>query len=79
MNYFTDPSSRSRALLLNVRASAEAKPRVAQIMAGELGRDKTWQGAQGGAYRALAAGYMLPGSVLPANSKGREPLETSPA
>lgn len=50
---------RTRALLLDARASAEIAPRVAEILAGELGRDEPWQKAQVEDYRALAAGYVL--------------------
>jgi glycerol-3-phosphate dehydrogenase len=50
---------RTRALLLDARASAEIAPRVAMILAGELGRDEAWQRAQVEDYRALAAGYVL--------------------
>lgn len=70
---------RTRALLLNAQASAEAAPRVAALMAEELGQDEAWQAAQVKAYQALAAGYRLPGGVLPADSEGRKELETLPA
>ncbi|THF86976.1 glycerol-3-phosphate dehydrogenase/oxidase [Deinococcus sp. KSM4-11] len=50
---------RLRALLLNARASAEAAPRVAALLAEELNRDAAWQHAQVAAYRELAAGYQL--------------------
>ncbi|HEX6865303.1 MAG TPA: glycerol-3-phosphate dehydrogenase C-terminal domain-containing protein, partial [Thermoanaerobaculia bacterium] len=50
---------RTRALLLDARASAEIAPAVAEILAGELGRDAAWQRAQVAAYRELAAGYVL--------------------
>jgi glycerol-3-phosphate dehydrogenase len=52
-------SRRTRALLLNARASVEAAPRVAAILAEELGRDDAWQAAQVRAYRDLAQGYQL--------------------
>ncbi|GGR36229.1 glycerol-3-phosphate dehydrogenase/oxidase [Deinococcus ruber] len=52
-------SRRLRALLLNARASSEAAPRVATILAEELGRDAAWQAAQVAEYQGLAAGYML--------------------
>ncbi|CAM3530590.1 glycerol-3-phosphate dehydrogenase/oxidase [Deinococcus frigens] len=70
---------RTRAILLNARASADAAPRVAAIMAGELGQDRAWQTAQVKAYRELAAGYMLPGGVLAAEATGRETMATRPA
>ncbi|MFC4455064.1 glycerol-3-phosphate dehydrogenase/oxidase [Deinococcus sonorensis] len=52
-------SRRTRALLLNAKASAEAAPRVAALLAEELGRDEAWQAAQVAEYRALAQGYQL--------------------
>ncbi len=53
-------SRRTRALLLNARASAEAAPVVAEILARELGRDAAWVAQQVKGYQALAAGYRLP-------------------
>jgi glycerol-3-phosphate dehydrogenase len=50
---------RTRALLLDARASAEAAPRAAALMAAELGRDDAWQRRQVTAYRELARGYWL--------------------
>ena len=50
---------RSRALLLNARASVEMAPKVAELMAAELGRDAAWQTAQIEEYTALADGYIL--------------------
>jgi glycerol-3-phosphate dehydrogenase len=50
---------RTRALLLNARASIEAAPLVARLMAGELGRDEEWISSEVEAYRELAAGYLL--------------------
>lgn len=50
---------RLRALLLDARASAEIAPRVAEIMAEELGKDSAWQQEQVTFYRALANGYIL--------------------
>jgi glycerol-3-phosphate dehydrogenase len=52
-------SRRTRALLLDARASAGCAPRVATILAEELGRDAAWVEKQVAAFRALAAGYML--------------------
>ena len=53
---------RTRALFLDARASIEAAPRVAALLAAELARDAAWQDAQTDEFRTLAAGY------LPANS-----------
>ena len=52
-------SRRTRALLLDARASAEIAPHVARLMAAELGRDEAWERAQVEEYRALARGYVL--------------------
>lgn len=50
---------RSRCLLLNARASIEAAPQVAEIMAQELGRDTVWIATQIAAYESLARGYVF--------------------
>jgi glycerol-3-phosphate dehydrogenase len=50
---------RTRALLLDARASVEVAPDVAAIMAKELGRGSEWQRAQVEAYRELAESYIL--------------------
>ena len=50
---------RSRSLLLDARASSEAAPAVARLMAEELGKDDAWLRQQVQAYQALAAGYVL--------------------
>ncbi|MFH7024367.1 MAG: glycerol-3-phosphate dehydrogenase/oxidase [Heteroscytonema crispum UTEX LB 1556] len=52
-------SRRTRALLLDAIASVESAPRVAKILAEELGRDAAWQQQQLEQYRALAEGYLL--------------------
>jgi glycerol-3-phosphate dehydrogenase len=51
-------SRRTRALLLNARAAINIAPRVAQLMATELGHDETWQQAQVQAFQTLAAQYL---------------------
>lgn len=51
---------RTRCLLLDARASIEAAPRVAALIAAELGRDQDWIDAQVRDYTALAEGYLLP-------------------
>jgi len=51
---------RTRALLLDARASLEAAPGVADIMARELGRDATWRDRQVAAYATLVEGYLPP-------------------
>ncbi|HEU4403414.1 MAG TPA: glycerol-3-phosphate dehydrogenase/oxidase [Candidatus Polarisedimenticolia bacterium] len=62
---------RTRALLLDARASIEAAPRVADLMARTLGRDASWRRAQVAAYRALAAGYLLTGERPPGGGRRR--------
>ncbi len=49
---------RTRALLLDARASMAIAPRVAELMAGELGRDAAWQEAQVAGYCEVARGYL---------------------
>ena len=53
-------SRRTRSLLLDARASIEAAPRAAKLLADELGRDKAWVQAQVQEYAALAKGYLPP-------------------
>jgi glycerol-3-phosphate dehydrogenase len=55
---------RTRALLLDARASQEIAPRVAQLLAAELGFDRRWEQQQVQQYIELAQGYLL----APANS-----------
>jgi len=50
---------RTRALLLDARASMEAAPQVAACMAAELGRDEVWQQDQVARYRDLAQRYLM--------------------
>ena len=50
---------RTRALLLDARASMEAAPKVAELMAAELGRDEDWIQKQVDDYHTLAQGYLL--------------------
>lgn len=50
---------RTRALLLDARASIEAAPQAAKLLAAELGRDNRWADEQVAEYRQLAAGYLL--------------------
>ena len=52
-------SRRTRALLLNARASMDAAPRTAAILAEELGKDEAWAAGAVQEYRAVAAGYVL--------------------
>ena len=50
---------RTRALLLDARASIDSATVVAQLLASELGRDATWVQAQVQDYYKLAQGYLL--------------------
>ncbi len=50
---------RTRALLLNARASRAAAPAVAALLAQVHGHDAQWQAAQVAAFDQLAAGYVL--------------------
>jgi glycerol-3-phosphate dehydrogenase len=49
---------RTRALTLNARASIEAAPMVARLLAAELGRDSAWIQAQIHDFAALARGHV---------------------
>ncbi len=50
---------RSRMLLLDAKASIEAAPRVAAILARELKRDRAWEEEQVRTYTGLARGYVF--------------------
>lgn len=50
---------RTRALLLDARASLEAAPTVATILAAELQRDAAWQHDQVAAFARIARTYLL--------------------
>ena len=49
---------RTRCLILNARASIEAAPGVAALLAAELGRDAAWEAEQVARYTELARGYV---------------------
>ena len=51
---------RSRSLIFDARASIEAAPAVAALMAEELGRDGAWIDEQVAAFGAIARGYVWP-------------------
>jgi glycerol-3-phosphate dehydrogenase len=51
---------RTRALFLNVKAALRMAPRVANLLAKELGRDTSWQTEQVAAFTKTASGYQLP-------------------
>ena len=50
---------RTRDLLIDARARAEIAPRVAALLAEELGKDEDWQSRQVAEYGELARGYWL--------------------
>jgi glycerol-3-phosphate dehydrogenase len=50
---------RTRALFLNADAAIAMAPRVAELLARELGRDTAWRAAQVHAFRELAGAYRL--------------------
>ncbi len=50
---------RTRALFLNVTAAIRMAPRVANILARELGKDENWQSAQVTAFNQTANGYQI--------------------
>jgi glycerol-3-phosphate dehydrogenase len=52
---------RTRALFLNAHAAIAMAPRVAQILAKELGRDQDWQTNEVKTFLELAEGYVVRG------------------
>jgi glycerol-3-phosphate dehydrogenase len=50
---------RTRCLLLDAKAASEAAPRVAALLATELGRDEAWVEAQVGQFQQLAASHQI--------------------
>jgi glycerol-3-phosphate dehydrogenase len=52
---------RTRCLFIDARASVQAAPRVAELMAVELGRDGAWVAEQVERYSRLAQAYMAGG------------------
>ncbi len=56
---------RTRALLLNARASIAIAPRVAALMAAELGRDAAWIAEQAAVFTTLARQYTLESTRAP--------------
>ncbi len=56
---------RTRSLFLDARASREAAPRVAALLAAALGRDDAWVRSQIAAYEDLARGYLPPAAADP--------------
>jgi glycerol-3-phosphate dehydrogenase len=56
---------RTRALFLDARASLDAAPTVARLLARELGRREGWVRGQVEAFEAVARGYLLSASSAP--------------
>jgi len=54
---------RTRALFLEARAAIDMAPKVAELMARELGRDESWKRAQVETFGELARGYLVPGAA----------------
>jgi glycerol-3-phosphate dehydrogenase len=50
---------RTRALFLNARAAVAMSPHVARLLAGELGRDRSWESEQVEAFQRLARDYIV--------------------
>ena len=70
---------RTRALFLNAGAAFEMAPRVAALMARELGRDAAWESGQVQAFHRTARGFLLtarpePGRACPAPTDPVRPL-----
>jgi glycerol-3-phosphate dehydrogenase len=68
-------SRRTRALLLDARAAAEAAPEVASLMARELGRDAAWESAQVAAFLEVSRGAQLPPAPSAGAHASTAPLE----
>ena len=50
---------RTRALFLNARAATAMAPRVAGLLAHELGHDPTWSDAQVARFGEIASGFSV--------------------
>ena len=53
---------RTRSLLLDAKASIEAAPLVAKLLAKELGKTKSWEKEQIKAYQEMARSYISCGN-----------------
>jgi glycerol-3-phosphate dehydrogenase len=56
-------SRRTRAILLNTRAAIAMAPKVAQLMAAELGHDAAWEATQVAEFTAIAQHYLIPPQI----------------
>ncbi|MGV3541106.1 MAG: FAD-dependent oxidoreductase [Rufibacter sp.] len=61
---------RMRVLFLDARAAIDMAPKVAALMASELGRDQEWQLQQVEVFNRLAANYLLE-PYAPVNAQGK--------
>ncbi|HCT50995.1 MAG TPA: FAD-dependent oxidoreductase, partial [Balneola sp.] len=52
-------SRRVRALLLDAEATMEVAPKVAEIMAEELGKEKKWQRQEVKEFAEIAKNYII--------------------
>jgi glycerol-3-phosphate dehydrogenase len=50
---------RTRALFLNAKSATRMAPRVANILAKELGKNEEWQARQLEAFNQTATGYLV--------------------
>jgi glycerol-3-phosphate dehydrogenase len=50
---------RTRALFLNARAAVAMAPAAARLMAGELGRDQSWERQQLNEFKQIAAHFTV--------------------
>lgn len=51
---------RTRALFLNAQAAVDVSPKVAEIMAAELGKDEAWIDSEINSFKELASSYSRP-------------------
>jgi glycerol-3-phosphate dehydrogenase len=58
-------SRRTRSLLLNAQASIDVAPKVAELMAQEMGKDDAWVEEQVEAFTDLAEGYLVSKAAQP--------------
>ena len=57
-------SRRTRAVFLNAKAALDAAPKVASLMARELGCDASWEPAQVAEFRKVAAHFDIATTAL---------------
>jgi glycerol-3-phosphate dehydrogenase len=66
-------SRRTRALFLNAKAAVDAAPKVAALMACELGFDSEWESGQMVEFRRIAAQFSLPAAALSTDARPNVP------